>query len=134
MERSKGACRMISPTSIDLRIAADDTPLNAALAALLQLAERFPERVELLLRGIGGASKLVRLDLDVLPASGASDLRVRFQPSDALLRFLAAMRAVDADFVAVDNSLHESSVSMGSVGGTSILSTCEGSPFSSGQA
>ena len=95
---------MISPTSIDLRIAADDTPLNAALAALLQLAERFPERVELLLRGIGGASKLVRLDLDVLPASGASDLRVRFQPSDALLRFLAAMRAVDADFVAVDNA------------------------------
>jgi tRNA pseudouridine-54 N-methylase len=109
-----------------LRLVCDARPLEAALAELREAPE---QSVQLLLQGIGGAAKLVRFDLDEVPAGAAGERRVLIQPSDALRHFLAAVRARNVECGIVENVVHESSVLPERVGGTPILSTCEGSPI-----
>lgn len=80
--------------SIALRLVCDTSPLQAAL---MELREAPEQSVQLFLQGIGGAAKLVRLDLDEVPAGAAGERRILIQPSDALRHFLAAVRARNVD-------------------------------------
>lgn len=76
-------------------IACDSGPFQAALATLEQVAHGRVELVQGFLSSCNAAAQLVRIDIDSTPAAGTCQMRVVLQPSDALLAFLAAVRAGD---------------------------------------
>lgn len=71
----------------------DSEPLKAALESLAELAEFSGEVVQCFLDGLDSSAQLFRVDCEGFSASGTSELRIAFQPSDLLVEFLAAMRA-----------------------------------------
>jgi hypothetical protein len=46
---------------------------------------------------LSGANQLVRVEPDVTPATGTFDPLIRFEPSDSLSHFVAALRAIEFD-------------------------------------
>lgn len=92
----------------------DTASFEAGLAALAELAERLPEvghgLVDFLDRRAG-----VAFDVHDLPAPGAGQIRVGFQPSDALIECLAAAGASDGDLLVVKNSSGHDLPSVGGV-------------------
>lgn len=80
-----------------LEIFADSAALVASLSALTELAKTRGELVEAFLNALDTPAQLVRLDLDGLPAAGAGECRILFQPSDLLVEFLAASRTGERD-------------------------------------
>jgi len=76
-----------------MRLTMDGAPLVAALRSLEELAKLRPEIVKRFLRGRSAFSKLFRVDADVCTTRGARQYSVLLQPSDRLVKFLAAARA-----------------------------------------
>jgi hypothetical protein len=78
---------------ITVNLQCDAELLKAALHSLAELAELPGEVVQCFLDGLDPSAQLFRIDCEGFSASGTSELRIAFQPSDLLVEFLAAMRA-----------------------------------------
>lgn len=64
--------------------------LDAALAAFAETVERCPEVVESFLGSLDSPRELVSVHVDRGTTAGAQQVRIRLEPSDRLLEFLAA--------------------------------------------
>lgn len=95
-------------SKLGLTLGSDFSATHAFVSELFALAEtregvaqvgdRLPDLIQ------AGAEAFV-FETDHHAAPGARHLTVRAKPSDGLLRLMAALRARDVDFVAVENAL-----------------------------
>jgi hypothetical protein len=79
--------------NLSVTLHADYVPLTAALDLLSEVAQGSGEVVQRFLDSLDSTSKLFRVDCDVVPAAGAGEYRIVFQPSDLIVEFLSTARA-----------------------------------------
>lgn len=65
-------------------------PMTAAISALAELAERFPETRERLVDALESGTELFRIDRDSGAAARAGELVMRLEPSNFLRGLMAA--------------------------------------------
>ncbi|MDN7965577.1 hypothetical protein QZM92_26715 [Burkholderia multivorans] len=97
-------------SALTVRLLVDASALSSALAELSQLAERFPDAVQVLLDGSLGIAELARLDPNIGFADWAGECRIALQPSERLRDFLAAFRALDVDPMRIEIDGHANPV------------------------
>ena len=76
-----------------MRLVVDWASFNRVLTSLEHALEFSPDIVQSFLSGIDSMSQLIRVDTCHCAASGASEVRVSFEPTDLLTDFLAAFSA-----------------------------------------
>ena len=91
----------------EIQILCDASPLDAAIAELLEHAASAPLEVRQgLLRRLDTFPDLVRIDNDFAAACSAWECRVVLQPSDAFLELVLAVRAGNYEFGTVEVQSH----------------------------
>ncbi len=83
----------MSANPVNVHVLADTGRLLVALRLLSEALEGRPQVVDCFLHAIDSGAQLVRVDQDRGSAAQTGQLRVRLEPSDWLLGFLAALGA-----------------------------------------
>jgi hypothetical protein len=79
----------------EIRLEIDGAEFLGALSRLAELAEHFPELIQPLIECAELRSQILRVVPSDYSTLGAGYLRVRFEPSDFLREFMAAIDALE---------------------------------------
>jgi hypothetical protein len=85
--------------------------LSADASGLLAFTQALDRALELVDRGVSlpeFPKELIAVQMDVLPAPGTREIRVRLDPSEGLRSFATAVGARNLDLGAIKNSLRHS--------------------------
>jgi hypothetical protein len=80
---------------------------------LLDAPEVLAEPINRLVRALPEAGKVIALKVEERAAVGAVELRIRAEPSDALLGFMSAIRAGDRNLETIEQAIRHLESSIG---------------------
>jgi hypothetical protein len=91
---------------MEIKLSLDASEAESSLQSLIHFANRFPEIVNGLLGTREALSKLFRVELDGLPATGTDDFRVVLRCTDFHRHLVAALRALERETLVVEKPSH----------------------------